>query len=119
MRSHSHSHSHALVATLERASAIGLEPPTLAITVYAAKIISDDMGPYNISALASLVNSIFVMGYDLTWLRVPVGQGWKQAGPNAPLDGESVSLFSCVCVPRISCVRSVVACGLHSDPDQA
>ena len=60
--------------------------PHLSVTVYMPKLVSRDATTYNVSKLAQLGDSVFIMGYDLQPLGVPMGQGWKSAGANSPLD---------------------------------
>ena len=65
---------------------------TLSITVYAPKLVFNDYGPYNMTAFQAIADFIFIMGYDMTPTGVPVGAGWKQAGPQAPLDALGIAL---------------------------
>lgn len=65
---------------------------TLSITVYAPKLVFNDFGPYNLLAFQAVADYIFIMGYDMAPTGVPVGSGWKQAGPQAPLDALGVAL---------------------------
>ena len=48
--------------------------PHLSVTVYMPKLVSRDATTYNVSKLAQLADSVFVMGYDLQPLGVPMGQ---------------------------------------------
>ena len=36
---------------------------------------------------AALTGTVFIMGYDMTWLGAAPGSGATMAGPNSPLDG--------------------------------
>lgn len=61
----------------------------LMVTVYAAKLLGKarNMLPYNVSRLAQLSDSIFIMGYDMTWVDAHPGAASHEAGPNAPING--------------------------------
>jgi hypothetical protein len=54
--------------------------------------VFNDFGPYDVKHLAELADYIFIMGYDMTPLGVPVGSGWQQAGPQSPIDALGVAL---------------------------
>ena len=71
------------------AACIAALRPLIAVpTVYALKLYHEkDFGAYNISHLAALTGTIFIMGYDMTWLGAAPGSGATMAGPNSPLDG--------------------------------
>jgi hypothetical protein len=74
-------------AALARAAAAAGKPaPHLAVTVYGPKLVALDATTYNVSALSRLADSIFIMGYDMQPLGVPLGKGWMSAGANSPLD---------------------------------
>ena len=74
-------------AALRRAAtAAGRAAPHLSVTVYMPKLVSRDATTYNVSELSRLADSVFVMGYDLQPLGVPMGQGWRSAGANSPIN---------------------------------
>ncbi len=61
----------------------------LSATIYALKLLGRQArqpSAYNLTRMAQLTTSVFIMGYDLSWLGTPAGTGWKSAGPCAPLD---------------------------------
>ena len=68
--------------------------PSLAVTVYAPKLVHPSAIPdaYNITVLEKLCDTVFIMGYDMTWVDCPMGDGWKQSGPNAPLNGLEIAI---------------------------
>ena len=57
-------------------------------TYYGIKLLENEHAPtaYNISKLSSFGN-IFIMAYDMSWYGLKPKFGWKQASPNAPLNG--------------------------------
>jgi hypothetical protein len=78
---------------LKRASAGRVGPAAaLSVTLYAPKLVVSDASTYNVSTLSRLADYVFVMGYDMSELGVPMGQGWKHGGPNAPLDALELAL---------------------------
>lgn len=64
---------------------------SLSLTVYGPKLVAPSpLTAYNVTFLAPLVDHIFIMGYDMTWLGAK--PGGLLAGPNAPLNSLRLAL---------------------------
>ena len=86
----------------------------LSATVYALKLLgrqAHQSSAYNITRMAQLMTSVFIMGYDLSWLGTPPGTGWKSAGPCAPLDALAQAVE--VAVGRTTSDRLVLGLPLY------
>ena len=70
-------------------------------TVYSLKFLSKNIHAptaYDPQLLSRTGDGIFIMGYDMTWLGSQPGDGYKYAGPCAPLDGLNATLHRAIIV---------------------
>ena len=71
-------------------------------------------GAYNISRLSELADSIFIMGYDMTWKSAHPGAGKYEGGPNSPWwapGGQQCHPMGCPAIvphPRAASVRETI-----------
>ena len=87
----------AFVAACTAATHSAAPSAHLSTTVYAPKLLAVGLqGAYNISRLSELADSIFIMGYDMTWKSAHPGAGKYEGGPNSPLDGLSLAVSNAI-----------------------